>query len=139
MQRLDDLYHEIIRAHNKNPENYFKNEAAECKIEAYNPLCGDQFHLYFDIHDKRIANLSFHGYGCAVSKASTSIFTEKMNGLTLEEVLALYKNFHACAVEGKNTDINDFIPFQVASRFPGREKCAILTWESFKEYIERLK
>jgi len=139
MQHLDDLYHDIIRAHNKNPENFFKNEAAECKIEAYNPMCGDHFHLYFDIHDKRITNLTFHGYGCAVSKASTSIFTEKMKGLTLDKALSLYKRFYACAVEGKETGMKDFHPFQVASRFPGREKCAILTWESFKDFVERLK
>lgn len=139
MQHLDELYHSIIREHNKNPKNYFKNEAAECQIEAYNPICGDHFYLYFDLQEDRITNLTFHGYGCAVSKASASIFTEKMNGLTVEEALALYRQFHACAVEGKEAAINDFLPFQVASRFPSREKCAILTWESFKEYVERLR
>lgn len=139
MQHLDELYHSIIREHNKNPLNYFKNEDVTHKIEAYNPLCGDHFHLYFDIHDNRITNLSFHGYGCAVSKASASIFTKKMNGLTLDEALSLYERFYACAVEGKEIGIKDFLPFQVASKFPGREKCASLTWESFKEYVDRLK
>jgi len=131
------LYPDIIKNLNKEPLNYFKNENSQIHLEAYNPLCGDHYHLYIDIdlEDDRIKTFSFFGYGCAISKASSSILTKRMVGLTPKEGITLYQNFYNCAVLGGDSMDQEFIPFQIASNFPGREECAILSWKSLYNYF----
>lgn len=139
-ERLDDLYKEVILKHNDHPVNYKKREEATEQVEAYNQFCGDHFHLYFDVVAEKITNISFHGYGCAISKASSSVLVELLEGKSLTEAEELYKDFmrmiessDSSPAEVKNEQL---LAFAAAKKFPGRKKCATLSWESLMEHLE---
>ena len=132
---LKSLYQTIILRHNKEPEGYEKKEDTEYILQAYNPICGDRFTLYFNIIDQRIEDLVFHGFGCAISKASTSVLVKHLKGKTLEEVRPLIEAYYA-TVKGEHPEApKDFTAFAAAKAFPGRMKCATLSWDTLKEFL----
>lgn len=136
---LSQLYQKIILNHNQNPYHFEKKPEAIIQLEAYNPLCGDQFQLYLFQENDIISEIYFHGYGCAISKASTSVLAEQLEGKKITEAKEIIQNFLA-VVEGKEIQLSesyqDFQAFSVAKNFPGREECANLSWLSLQEFLE---
>jgi nitrogen fixation NifU-like protein len=57
--------------------------------EVGNPRCGDIMKIYIKVKDDRIADISFETFGCASAIASSSMVTEMVKGLTLDEALAI--------------------------------------------------
>jgi nitrogen fixation NifU-like protein len=51
-----------------------------------NPVCGDITEIYLRIRDGIIQDAKFKSYGCAVTIASASVFTEKIKG---QEIVGL--------------------------------------------------
>lgn len=138
-QELNELYSPVILDHNQHPRHYQKRPEAGLILDAYNSLCGDKFKLYLDVQEGRVVQASFSGYGCAVSKAATSVLMEKMQGKTWEEVQALVQDYLKAIKtdQGATTD-EELLAFAAAKKFPGRLKCAVLSWEAVKEYLEEL-
>lgn len=136
-KQLSDLYQNVILKHNKAPYNFKKAEDQPHTIEAYNPLCGDHFHVYFTIEGGKVKQAFFHGYGCAVSKASTSVLLQRIEGKTLEEIIPLIARFMQI-VHGEMSDASqeDLMAFAAAKDFPGREQCATLSWSALREFAE---
>ena len=50
-KQLSDLYQTVILKHNKEPYNFKKAEDLPHHLEAYNPLCGDHFHVYLSMEE----------------------------------------------------------------------------------------
>src|SRR5213075_1067827 len=75
MSALRELYQEVILDHNKSPRNYRKIANPTRMIEGFNRLCGDHYTLYVDLKGDVIADISFEGQGCAISKASASVMS----------------------------------------------------------------
>ncbi len=78
----------------KNPKNLGKMEDATVTAVAGNPLCGDMITFYLKInnHDV-IEKASFESYGCAANIATSSIVTEIIKGMKLEDAWKIsYKN-----------------------------------------------
>lgn len=139
--RLKQLYQSVILKHHREPVHFEKNETATYIIEAYNPLCGDKFQLFFEVRDGVVEELSFHGYGCAISKASTSVLVKHLRGLPVEEALRQCREFHALLQEEDATpaaDNEDFSAFTAARSFPGRMKCATLSWDEMEPFLKGL-
>ncbi len=130
--KLKKLYKEVILQHHKNPVNFQKMESASFTLEANNPLCGDRYTLYLKIDDNNIiSNAYFHGFGCAISKASTSILVENLIGKTITEAKIVSKKF-IDYVDGENRTAEvdkSFTAFQAVDEFPERRGCAVLAWE----------
>ncbi len=82
-----DMYQEVILQHYRTPKNFGPLPEADRIGEESNPLCGDHItvRLKVDPATQKIAEVRFQGDGCAISVASTSMLTEKVAGLTLEE------------------------------------------------------
>lgn len=136
------FYHPLLLEHNRAPRYYEKRPEAGCVIEAYNPLCGDKFKLYLDVAEGRVLKATFHGYGCAVSKASVSVLMTKLQGLPLPAVAGLLEEF--LGVLGLAEDRDNREPqlnateksaFEAAKDFPGRLKCASLGWEALRDFL----
>src|SRR3989338_5240071 len=72
---LRDLYQEIILDHNKHPRNFHKLTKSTHHADGFNPLCGDEIHLYLEMEGDVIKDIGFEGSGCAISKASSSLMT----------------------------------------------------------------
>jgi nitrogen fixation NifU-like protein len=132
MSSLRELYQEVILDHNRSPRNFRAMEDATRSVEGYNPLCGDHYTIYVRVQDGRIADVSFTGAGCAISKASASMMSAVMKGKTVEEADALYRSFHRLVKgEGGEEDaVGKLAAFAGVSEFPARVKCASLAWHT---------
>jgi len=135
MNELGDLYQDIILDHNRNPRNFRAMEDADAKLEGYNPLCGDHFTLYVKFDGDKVADASFDGAGCAISKASASIMSDAVKGKSREEVRRLFELFHS-VVTGRDTSeesvqkLGKLAAFSGVSEYPARVKCATLAWHT---------
>jgi nitrogen fixation NifU-like protein len=70
----------------RNPRNLGKMDDATVVAVAGNPACGDMITFYLKITDKDIIEkASFESYGCAANIATSSIVTEMVKGLSLEQ------------------------------------------------------
>ncbi len=82
-----DMYQEVILQHYRSPKNFGPLAGADHVGEESNPLCGDHItlRLHVDPGSRKIDQVRFEGDGCAISVASASMLTEKVEGLSLEE------------------------------------------------------
>ena len=83
---MDDLYRDYILDHYKHPRNFGELEPHDLEALEHNPLCGDELGVHIRVQDDRIADLRFHGHGCAISQAAASISSEELKGMPLSEV-----------------------------------------------------
>jgi nitrogen fixation NifU-like protein len=139
MAGLSDLYQELILEHSKNPRNYRRIEDG-VTMEGFNPLCGDHFTVFLKMKDDVIADISFEGAGCAISKSSASVMTQALKGKTRAEAEALFTRFHDL-VTGKAESrelqsLGKLAAFAGVSEFPVRVKCATLAWHTMRAALE---
>jgi nitrogen fixation NifU-like protein len=138
---LQDLYQEVILDHNRRPRNFRVIDDAR-KAEGYNPLCGDRLTVYLRIENGRIADASFQGSGCAISKASASLMTDSLKGKTLAEAEELFERFHRMITRepGDNDnpadDLGKLSVLAGVRQFPVRVKCASLAWHTLHNAIQ---
>ena len=101
---LRDLYQELILDHQRRPRNYRRIDGATHMKAGINPLCGDSLVLYVDVADGVVRDVSFEGSGCAISKASASMLTERLRGRTVAEAESVFSRFHHMLTEGEPTE-----------------------------------
>jgi len=131
---LQDLYQEVILDHNRRPRNFRAIEGGR-KAEGYNPLCGDRLTVYLRIENGRIVDASFEGTGCAISKASASLMTESVKGMSLGDAEALFGRFHRLITRSADEPADDLGKLAVLAgvrQFPIRVKCASLPWHTLR-------
>lgn len=141
MTNLDALYQEVILDHNRKPRNFREMADADRRIEGRNPLCGDEITLWVKLDGDRVADASFTGSGCAVSKSSASLMTSSVKGKTLEEARQLFDRFHDM-ITGKLTEaerekMGSLAALGGVSKFPVRVKCASLAWHALRSALEQ--
>jgi nitrogen fixation NifU-like protein len=141
MADLKALYQEIILDHNRNPRNFKKMEDADRMVEGYNPLCGDHYTVYLKLNQDVIADVSFEGAGCAISKASASVMTSIVKGKSKQDVEKLFSEFHRL-VKGELDaadhleELGKLAAIAGVSEFPARVKCASLAWHTLHTALE---
>lgn len=135
--KLKQLYKTVILKHNKEPFHYEKKETATHQLEAYNPLCGDRFKVFLEVNDGTIESIHFHGYGCAISKAATSVLAKNLEGKKIATALALCKDFQQVVSPDTTSlsELEEFEAFAAAKDFPGRLQCATLSWEVMQNFL----
>jgi nitrogen fixation NifU-like protein len=85
----------------RNPKNLGKMEDATVTAVAGNPLCGDMITFYLKINEQgMIEKASFESYGCAANIATSSIVTEMIKGMKLEDAWKISWKSVAEAVGG---------------------------------------
>jgi len=86
MSRIPLPYNPKVLELFKNPKNLGKMEDATVTAVAGNPACGDMITFYLKINDQSIIEkASFESYGCAANIATSSIVTEMIKGMKLED------------------------------------------------------
>lgn len=137
--KIKQLYQKVILQHDRHPIHFEKRPDAVVKLEAYNPVCGDRFTLYLDIENDIITRASFHGYGCAISKAATSVLVSRMEGCSIVDVQSLCDQYLTLldpeAPAPKDGD-EELAAFLGARQFPARRSCASLSWEALRKHLE---
>ena len=132
MHDLTDLYQSVILDHNRRPRNYSVLPTANRVGSGNNPMCGDQMTVYVKLEGDRIADISFQGSGCAISKASTSLMTLNLKGKTIKEAEIIYAGVHQLVTTGQvaEDDMSDLAALAGVHQFPARIKCATLGWHA---------
>jgi len=87
-----DIYHEMIIDYSRNPINYGKIEDHDVTFHDSNPLCGDSIDIDMKIDNDKITDIKFHGKGCAICMACSSVLTEIAKGKNIDEVRNISKN-----------------------------------------------
>ena len=87
-----DIYHEMIIDYSRNPLNYGEIENPDVTFHDSNPLCGDSIDIDLKIDDSKISDIKFHGKGCAICMACSSVLTEITKGKGIDEVKKIAKN-----------------------------------------------
>lgn len=137
MSDLRDLYQEVILDHNKRPRNFGTIDAAR-RADGHNPLCGDRVSVYVVVDEGRISQVAFTGSGCAISKASASLMTDEVRGMTTADVRRLFASFHD-AVTGRrdvpDDDLGKLAVLTGVRDYPSRVKCATLAWHALEDAL----
>jgi len=141
MASLSELYQNVILEHNRSPRNYRAMEDANRRAEGNNPLCGDQLTVWLRVEGDVIQEVSFHGSGCAISKASASLMTTAVKGKTREQVEELFGRFHRLVTgrldPSESETLGKLAVFSGVSEFPIRVKCASLSWHTMKAALDQ--
>ena len=137
MSSVSELYQSVILDHNRSPRNYGRLEGDARHARGYNPLCGDEVTVWVRLDGDTVADVSFEGQGCAISKASASLMTMAVKGRPVAEAQALADRFQAL-VTGKLGDAEQKeLParlqvFGNVAQFPVRVKCASMPWHTLR-------
>ncbi|HEY6948596.1 MAG TPA: SUF system NifU family Fe-S cluster assembly protein [Gemmatimonadales bacterium] len=144
MTELSALYQDVILEHNRSPRNFRRMEDADRHAEGRNPLCGDQLTVWLKLDGDGdvITDVSFHGSGCAISKASASLMTGAVKGKTRAEVDRLFERFRGVVTgqpggAAQGAALGKLAVFSGISAFPVRVKCATLPWHALKAALAR--
>ena len=87
-----DIYHEMIVDYSRNPINYGEIENHDVTFHDSNPLCGDSIDIDIKIDEDKVTDIKFHGKGCAICMACSSVLTEITKGKTIDEARTIEKN-----------------------------------------------
>jgi len=142
MFSLGDLYKQVIIDHTKSPRNFGKLDPCSHDAEGFNPLCGDQLHVYLQISDDNIIeDIKFEGQGCSISTASASLMTQILKGKPISEYERLFEAFHDMATADMDDEpdeeaLGKLTVLAGVKEFPSRIKCATLCWHTLKSAVE---
>jgi nitrogen fixation protein NifU and related proteins len=120
-------YSEKVIEHYENPRNvgtFAKDEADDVGTGLVGaPACGDVMRLQIKVKDGRIEDAKFKTFGCGSAIASSSLATEMIKGMTLEQ-----------AAEIKNTTIVEELNLP-----PVKIHCSVLAEDAIKAAIDDYK
>ncbi|UGT43263.1 SUF system NifU family Fe-S cluster assembly protein [Nocardia yamanashiensis] len=142
--RMEQMYQEVILDHYKHPHHRGLREPFGAEVHHVNPTCGDEVTLRVQLDDNGdVTDVSYDGQGCSISQASTSVLTDQVIGLPLQQAMKVVEAFDEMitsrgTVEGDEDLIGDGIAFAGVSKYPARVKCALLGWMAFKDAVVRI-
>lgn len=153
MSNLEDLYREIILDHYRSPRNRGELPTPPAhRVEGFNPLCGDDVVIYFNVRDGVLEDIKFTGRGCSISQSSSSLMSMAVKGKPLEQVQNTIDTFRqlmtghesSLSQDGERDDerdlrtLGELAALQGVVKFPVRIKCAMLAWITLRQGLEEL-
>jgi len=94
-------YSEKTLDHFRNPRNVGTLEGPDVAVgRVGNPTCGDLMDIYIRVKDDRIEDIRFQTFGCGSAVATSSMITELVKGMTLDEALKVTRADVADALDG---------------------------------------
>ena len=119
-------YSKEVLDHYNNPRNVGKMDVSDKNVGTGMvgaPACGDVMKLQIQVEDDIIQNAVFKCYGCGSAIASSSIITEMLKGMSLDE-----------AHEIKNVEVVEQLDLP-----PVKIHCSVLAEDSIKAAIADYK
>ncbi len=90
---MDWLYSDIVKEHFMHPHNVLEDEEDSWSCDGRgivgNIKCGDQMLILLRVADGVISDCRWKTYGCASAIASTSILSDAIKGMKIEEAYTL--------------------------------------------------
>lgn len=144
---LSDLYQEIILDHYKNPRNFGEIEDPHVYAEDNNPSCGDELNISLELSDDQqtVEKVKFSGQGCAISMASASLMSDRIEGKTLDEIEEVHQQFKDMITDDEaepeelSDELGDMVSLKGVIKFPIRIKCASLSWDTLEKGLDALE
>lgn len=136
---LQEIYQEVLLAHNEHPNNFFELPNASSKAHGHNPLCGDEISIFLELDGNTLKQISFTGQGCAICKSSASLMTEYLKGKSVDvakkDALAFIELLND---PEKNVpeNLGELEALLGVRKFPARLKCATLAWHTFLKALD---
>ena len=129
---LDNYQNTNNRHRHDNDDNYHKTNTRSA-------TCIDNLDLYLKIKDNKIEDLTFDGEACVISISSTNILTNLLIGKTKEEGIYLIDNYLKMINEEEYDKevLKELLVFDDTSKQPSRIKCATLSANGIKNYLEK--
>ena len=133
-----DIKRSIILDNYQNPNNKRDSGTDYIKINTRNVSCIDNLDIYLKIEDNIIKDISFEGEACVISISSTNILTNLLIGKTKEEGIYLIDNYLKMINEEEYDKevLKELLVFDDTSRQPSRIKCATLSANGIKKFLE---
>jgi nitrogen fixation protein NifU and related proteins len=116
-------YSEKVIDHYENPRNVGKFDADQSNVGTGMvgaPACGDVMRLQIEVKDGIIQDAKFKTYGCGSAIASSSLLTEWVKGMSLEQ-----------AKDIKNVDLAEELALP-----PVKIHCSVLAEDAIKAAIK---
>lgn len=115
------LYSDKVMDHFNNPRNVGVIEDADGTGEVGNPVCGDIMKITIAVDDDRITDAKFQTLGCGAAIATSSIVTEMVRGMSLDEAASITKKQVAEELDG--------LP-------PAKMHCSVLATDGLKVAVD---
>ncbi len=94
-------YSEKTLDHFRKPRNVGTLEGDDVAIgRVGNPVCGDLMEMYIQVEDDRIKDIRFQTFGCGSAVATSSMTTELVKGMTLDDAEKVSRGDVADALDG---------------------------------------
>jgi len=122
--RMGFEFNENVIEHFENPRNVGEIPDADVIETVGSPVCGDMLTLYIKLKDDKIEDIKFKTYGCGAAIATSSLFTERVKGKTVEEALKVTSDVVVEAIGG--------LPEK-------KVHCSLLAPDAFKQAIEKYR
>lgn len=94
------MYNDKVMDHFFNPRNVGEMEDPDGVGQVGNPVCGDVMRVQIKVKDNRIEDVKFKTFGCGAAIATSSMVTELVKGLTLDEAMEVSNKTVAEALGG---------------------------------------
>lgn len=94
------MYNDKVMDHFFHPRNVGEIEDPDGTGQVGNPVCGDVMRMTLRIKDDRIEDVRFKTFGCGAAIATSSMVTELVKGLSLDEAMKVTNKAVADALGG---------------------------------------
>ena len=133
-----DLKRTIILDNYQNPNNKKVSGDDYIKINTRNVSCIDNLDIYLKVKDNIIEDASFEGEACVISISSTNILINLLIGKTKEEGINIIDNYLKMINEEEYDKevLNELMVFDDTSKQPSRIKCATLSANGIKNFLQ---
>jgi nitrogen fixation NifU-like protein len=84
-----NVYSDLVIEHFQHPRNVGVIADADASARMESPVCGDLMEVYLKIQDGCIQDARFRTFGCGAAIASSSMATEMVKNMTLQQALAM--------------------------------------------------
>ena len=134
-----DLKRSIILDNYQNANKKYVSDGEDfLKINTRNISCIDNLDIYIDMDGNIIKDISFEGEACVISISSTNILVNLLIGKSKDEALYIINNYLKMINEEEYDKevLKELLVFDDTSKQPSRIKCATLTANGIKKFLE---
>ena len=114
-----------------NDDKYFKENTRS-------DSCIDNMDMMVKLNNDIIEDVLFDGEACAICTSATSIWSDILIGKTIDEAKKIVDNYNKMINEEEyDKDVlKELLVFDDTSKQPSRIKCATLSANGIKDYLE---
>jgi nitrogen fixation NifU-like protein len=136
----NEFYRRAMLEHVRRPSNTGRVESPDRRASAQNPLCGDELELTIRLEGERIDEIRVQVRACSFAVASSSMMSELVSGISLEEARARWRMFQELwedASAALPPSLASLAPLLVArdDKYRSRRACVLLPWQALHECL----